>query len=134
MLVDLERAMAAVDRLDWRIAFDETGIWEAWFHPNWEADPRRVAIYLADDKPSANEVAAIAALKLIVEHAPTLIRLARAATAWRESLDAYDKWWRDMDASIEDGEKRWEIYETAKENIADALAALEGKPDATSSN
>jgi len=77
---ELEQAVAAVDRLDWRIAFDGvSGYWEAWFHPDWEADPRKVAVYLSDSEPSANEQAAMKALQLALEKLPALTRVAREA-------------------------------------------------------
>jgi hypothetical protein len=81
MLDELERAIASVDRLDWRIAQEPDGEWVAWFHPDWQSDPVRVV--LADEEPSKNEVAAIAALQLMLAHAPRLVEMAGAVRNYR---------------------------------------------------
>ena len=80
-LDDLEAAIARCDNLDWRIDYDEeTEEWYAWFHPDWEADPRRVIrVVLADDEPSANEQACIQAMQLVMANAPAMMQVARAA-------------------------------------------------------
>jgi hypothetical protein len=86
MLLDqLEQAIAAVDRLDWRFVQDADGYWYAYFHPDWQADPVRVV--LADEEPSKNEIAAIAALQLMMEHAPKLVQVAKAAQAMYDALN-----------------------------------------------
>ena len=80
-LDNLEAAIARCDNLDWRIDYDEEAeVWCAWFHPDWEADPRRVIrVILADDEPSANEQACIQAMQMVMANAPALIAAIKAA-------------------------------------------------------
>ncbi len=77
-LEELEAAVNAVRSTGWRITQEETGEWVAWFDPDWDALDVRVLLTLGDE-PSANEVAAIKALQLMMAHAPALVRVARAA-------------------------------------------------------
>lgn len=77
-LEELEAAVNAVRSTGWRITQEETGEWVAWFDPDWQVDDVRVVLTL-DDEPSLNEVAAIKALQLVLEHAPALVKIARAA-------------------------------------------------------
>jgi hypothetical protein len=81
----LAAAVAATDRLDWRIDYDEEAEeWAAWFHPEWEADDRAVVrVVLADDEPSKNELACMAALQHMLAHAPALLAVAQAAQELR---------------------------------------------------
>jgi hypothetical protein len=80
-LDELEAAIQRCDNLDWRIDYDEDAEeWYAWFHPDWEADPRRVIrVILADDEPSANEQACIQAMQLVLANAPAMMGAIRAA-------------------------------------------------------
>lgn len=92
-LARLEKAVASVDRLDWRIAREPMGGgWCAWFHPDWQANPVRVWLCEdEDDGPSENEIAAVAALQEVVEHAPALIRLARCVAEEKAAAAEMDK-------------------------------------------
>lgn len=81
-LDELESAVNAVRRCDWRITQEETGEWIAWFDPDWQALDVRVFLTL-DGEPSPNEVAAVAALQMVMAHAPALVEVACAAAEWR---------------------------------------------------
>lgn len=80
-LDELEAAIARCDNLDWRIDYEEeAGVWCAWFHPDWQADPRRVIrVILADDEPSANEQACIQAMQMVMAQAPAMMKMIRLA-------------------------------------------------------
>lgn len=120
-LDEIEAAVAACDRLDWRIYWcEETEQWEAWFHPEWDADPNAVVrVVLADDLPSKNEFACMAALQHMLANAPALLRVARAAAEYKQTNDA---WMRDEIKGLAPT-----VLNEAEDRLFAALAALESE-------